>query len=453
MYSGLTMTINIVSRKIPKDLNVAIAREAIKEVKRDFTLEWLESNIGADHPIKKLWGRTDIFATDQLFLLGYSLKKIKTINQKWLSDAIKSIKGDDIGKMRGTILEAFVASQFHNPPDKVVDLPVSLINPGYDIQVKLSDGSEIYIQVKNNSALENFQINENVSYIEDILVSNLRNRALNVIIYKADKKDPTDSDWYRLRNQLPAIMQNVPEGKGIAEEIEGGWYISVSDISKSISYLHPSKPTYNRLLIIPFSKPEKDNLLAKISDACSVLKKKSITDTEDSINLAMLCVPIEAPFTLCSELAHQYFGENPEKRASGILFYKSGPVTDIQNKQSFLAHAFHMVLRNEKKDWLKVHKALLPIKLDIGIGRGVFSVDGIDNSDIYNIIDAGPRKIKIDDQHFYQSGQINHLIRKTGTVRFDRHIGVKERVFYIDSDRLEKEATTDHIVDDRPLLL
>ncbi len=251
-------------------------------------------------------------------------------------------------------------------------------------------------------------------------------------------------------------MQDTPNETGSGKEIEGGWYVGLRDMSGSISYLHPTKPTYNILLIIPFSQPEKNNLLSKINDACSVLKKKSIPDTEDSINLAMLCVPIEAPFTLCSELAHQYFEENPEERASGVLFYKSGPVVDIQNKQSFLAHAFHMVLRNDRRDWLEAHKAVLPIKFDIGVGKGVFSVDGIDiidNNDIYNVIDAGPRKIRVDDQHFYQSGQINHLIRKTGTVSFNKYIGVKERVFYIDSDRLEKEATKDYIVDDRLLLL
>jgi hypothetical protein len=450
------MTVNIVSRRIPKDMNVKVARDAIRQIKNDFTLQWLESYTDTEHPLKKLWGRTDVFATNQLFLLGHSLKKIKPINPKWINDAIEFIKGENRDKMRGTILEAFIASQFHNPPEKIVDLPVSSKNPGYDIQVKLSDGSEIYIQSKNNSALKNFENNERISVIEDIIISNLRARALNVIIHKVDDKDPTDDDWYQLRNQLPIVMQDTPNETGSGKEIEGGWYVGLRDMSGSISFLHPTKPTYNILLIIPFSQPEKNNLLSKINDACSVLKKKSIPDTEDSINLAMLCVPIEAPFALCSELAHQYFEENPEKRASGVLFYKSGPVVDIQNKRSFLAHAFHMVLRNDRRDWLEAHKAVLPIKFDIGIGKGVFSVDGIgiiDNNDIYNVIDAGPRKIRVDNQHFYQSGQINHLIRKTGTVSFDKYIGVKERVFYIDSDRLEKEATKDYIVDDRLLLL
>jgi hypothetical protein len=447
------MTINIVSRKIPKDMNVRLVRETIKNLKKEFTSDWLEDHTETNHPLKVLWRRKDEFATDQLYQLGYSLEKIKPITPKWYDKAIKSIKDSDIDTMRGKTLEVFIAGQFHNPPKAIVDLPLSSKEPGYDIQIKLQDGSDIYIQSKNNSSIRTFQINENVQAVRNYLVSNLSTRAFNIIIHKTDNKDPTNDDWYNLKVQLPTAMQDTPNGKSIEKDIEGGWHVTIADISASISYLHPSKPSYVMLLTIPFSQSEKNNILSKIEDSCSVLKNKIIPDTDNSINIALVCVPIDAPFTLCSELAHQYFDNCPEKRASGVLFYKCGAVAqDTLNESKYLAHAFHLVLNEDKKKWLETHSAQLPLRIDIGVGRGSFTVDGININDIYTLLVKGEAG-KLVDQHQYQLGQINHLIKRVGTITFKRYHGVEERVFCVDSDRKEKDVTKHYLVDENLLLL
>ena len=136
-----------------------------------------------------------------------------------------------------------------------------------------------------------------------------------------------------------------------------------------------------------------------------------------------------------------------------FFFYKSGAVTDIKKNQDFLAHAFYLVLRNDKKWWLEINRVPLFEKIDIGIGSGSFSIDGINDVDIYNLNDAGSVKIELKSNHVYQSGQINYLIERTGTIKFNRHTGIKAHVYYIDSDRQEKEVTMDYIGDDKLLLL
>lgn len=447
------MTISINRRKLPRDINRDLIKKSNKIIKHEFTVNWLEDRAGSDHPLKILWSHTDVFATDQLFQLGYSLRKIKSINKTWYDRVIEEIKSGDIDKSRANILEIFVASQLHNPPDRFVELPDSPINPGYDLKVKLKNNSEIYIQVKNNSGLGNFKINEKINEVESLIISNIRSKALKVCIYKIDNIDPSDADWYHLKEQLPAIMQDTIDNTGIKKDIEGGWRIESVDISNSISYLHPSKKSYEMLLTIPYSISEKNNLLGKITKACSDLKKKQDLDTENAINIALVCIPLDASFVLCSDLAHQYFENSPEDRASGVLFYKSGAVTDINKNQNYLAHVFYLVLRDNRKKWLTANMSPLFEKIDIGIGRGAFSIDGINNIDIFSIIDTGTMKLDLKSSHVYQSGQINHLIKKTGTVKLNKHTGIKAHVFYIDRDRQEKEVAWDDIGDDRPLLL
>lgn len=292
------MTISINKRKLPKDINKNLIKKAIKIIKNDFTVNWLEDRAGPDHPLKTLWSHTDVFATDQLFQLGYSLRRVKSINRIWYDRVVDEIKNGEIDKGRANFLELFVASQLHNPPNRFVELPASPINPGYDLKVKLSDNSEIYIQVKNNSGLGNFKINEKIYDVESLIISNLKSKSLKICIYKVDNLDPNDADWYHLKEQLPAIMQDTLDKTGIKKDIDGGWHIESVDISNLISNLHPSKKSYEMLLTTPYSMSEKNNLLGKITKACSDLKKKQDVDNENAINIALVFIPMDASFVL-----------------------------------------------------------------------------------------------------------------------------------------------------------
>jgi len=449
------MIVTTDNRKRPRDLDREEFKKCIRIIKKDFTRSWLEDYNGFDHPLKTLWSRTDKFASVQLFQLGYSLRKIKQINKKWYDRVVKEIKNEDIGQMRANILEIFVASQLHNPPDRIVELP-GRNNPGWDLKVKLSNGLEIFVQVKNNSVVENFE-NEKVHDIEKIIESNLRSGFLKVCISKTDNKDPSDIEWHKLKERLRDIMQGPFKESYIESDVEGGWHIRMTDIGNSIPNLHPTKKSYEMLLTTPFSKSEKDKIFRCVINACSDLGKKRETDTEESINIALVYVPLDASFSLCSELTHQYFEDTPEPRASGVLFYKSGATTDTEKNQNFLAHAFHLVLRDSKRCWLETSgfpTSIVPLfkKIDIGIGRGSFSIDGINEEDIYNLIDAGSEKTYLKSDHVYQSGQINYLLRHNGTYNFNRHTGIKIHFWYIDSDGQEKEEM-DYIGDEKPILL
>lgn len=446
------MSISINKRDIPASLDKELVKKCLKIIKKDFTVDWLENCTDINHPLQILWSRTGKFATVELSLFGYCLRKIKYINKTWYYKILEEIKCNDIGMMRARVLELFVASQFHNPPDKIVEL-LSAKTPGYDVKVKLKDGSEIYIQVKNSSAMGNFQINDNVYYVENIIKSNLKNRSVRVYIFKTDNQDPTEIDWYYLKNGLPIMMESDFGKKCIDQDLEGGWHIRIVDLD-SIPHLHPSKPSYVLLLGTPFSKSETGKISAKIAEACSEFKKKREPDTERTTNIALVCPPLDAPLELCGKLTHEYFDNSPEPRASGVLFYKISAVTDIEKNERYIAHVFHLVLRKDKMDWLKTGCASLFRGIDIGIGRGSFTVDGIDVvEDINTILDAGHIKFQPENTHICQSGEINYLVKGRGEVTFNNYTGIKRRIFYIDSDRLEKEAPTAYYIeDDKPSL-
>jgi len=443
------MTMNINKRKRPSSIEIKEFKKTIKIIKDDFKVDWLNDDTNSSHPLVVLFRCDDYFASIQLIQLGYCLRKIKSINRIWYDKVIEDIK-TTTSKTRADILEMLVASMFHHPPERIVELPNSLTNEGWDVKVKLDDGYEIYIQVKNNGETTKFQEDKKVLNIEEIVVKHLQSRALKLMIFKNDDKYPDDLSWAYLIEKLPSIMHGAFEKTGI--EIEGGWKIKISDLRDSLANIHSSRASYELLLAMPISRKEKDSLLSRITDACSCLGIKRADENEKSIYIALVRVPVEAPFKLCGILAHQYFEDSPTHRASGILFYKSSVATDTKEHRDYFAHAFHLVLRDSKWDLLKIKMPHLFEKIDIGIGRGLFSIDGINENDIYNHLDMGDCEMRIEDAHLYQSGQINYLMRNSESHKINRRRGIKVHIYYIDSDQKEKRAPINWIADDEPLL-
>jgi len=428
------MTLNIRSRKLPRG-GLDGFNSSLRQIKDVFGIKWLESH--GDHPLMKLWIRTDAFASIQLHQFGYSLRKIKYLNPKWFDDAIDKIIKNNTGERRGVVLEVLVASQLHSPPDRVVELPHPN-NPGYDIKVKHSNNSVIYYQVKNNNWSNQYYImKEKARSVEEILEANLGSEALQVII--KINIEPEERDWHSLKDQLPTLLRDTSPEEDAERNIEGRWIIRIRKLHAPGNRLHPTKKTYVMQLITPIPQTEKNNIAGDIDEACDVLEKKKEQDTETSINIALICVPLDAPFALCSEWVNDfYFVDHPKARVSGVLLYKPGVVTDIDNETDIFSHAYHLVIKKEKEDWIKALSTL-----DIAVGRGSFSVEGINNLDNFNQLYEGDTRDDYKGFHIYQSGHINYLIIGLGSIKIHSYFGIQERVFYIDSDRQEKEATTD----------
>lgn len=427
------MSLNIKSRKLPRG-GLSGFNVSLKRIKKEFGKEWLESR--QSHPLMELWMRTDVFASIQLFQLGYSFKKIKNQNIGWFNDTIQKIKTGTSGERRGAILEVLFASQLHKPPERVVELPRPN-NPGYDIKVKHCDGSLVYYQVKNNNWSDQYyKMKEKARSVEDILKENLGSDALQVII-KLDT-DPDDRDWNILKDQLPKLLRETYFEEDIKKEIDGKWNIRFCKLHSLGIPLHPTRKTHVLQLITPVHKTEKNGIFGDINYACDVLEKKKEPDTKNSINIALICVPLDALFELCSEWVNEYFQVNPGARVSGVLLYKPGIVSDTEKEEDYFSHAYHLVIKKEKEDWIKELSSL-----DIAVGKGSFSVEGINNIDNYVLLCDGVTRDDYKGYHVYQSGHINYLIEETGSVKLYNHFGIKEHVFYIDSDRKEKEAMID----------
>lgn len=349
-----------------------------------------------------LWIRTDIFASIQLHQFGYSLKKIKSLNPTWFEDAINKIKNGESGQRRGAVLEVLIASQFHRPPDRIVELPRPN-TPGYDIKVKLNDSAEIYCQVKNNFGSGPYnKMKEKARSIEEVLIANLGDRALHIKI--KTETEPNDGDWNLLREQLPTIMNDASSEGDIERDIERGWNIKV--LHGTGSYLHPSKKSYALQLMTPISRQEQDGIYTDINDACDDLEKKEEPDIDKSINIAIVCIPLDLPFALAGKWVADYFTEFSTARVSGVLLYKPGVVTDMEKGEEKFTHAYHLILKRDKEDWMKVLTA--SNSLDIVVGSGTISVEGRSNMDNYNLLYGGETRENYLGYHVYQSGHINY---------------------------------------------
>jgi hypothetical protein len=418
---------------------------SITRIKKEFGTDWLESH--SDHPLKNLWMEKNVFASIQLHQFGYSLQKIKSLNPKWFDDAIDRIMNKTPGERRGAVLEVLVASQMHCPPNRIVKLPCPG-NPGYDLVVKLKDDSLIYYQVKNNSGSEHYnKMKEKARSIEGDLAANLGARALRIRI-KTDK-DPDAGDWNRLRKQLPPLIDDSSFEGGIVRDIEGGWHIELHN--ETGNCLHPSKGSYVFQLLTPISQQEKNGISNDITDACNDLEKKEDPDTDESINIAIVCIPLDLPFALGGKWINDYFTEFPDVRVSGVLLYKPGVVTDLEKGGDKFAHAFHLILRKDKEDWIEALSA--PNSLDIAVGSGTISIEGKNNWDNYNRLYGGATRESYIENHVYQSGNINYLFNNLGEYRFEKPFNIKIQAFYVDSDRQEKEVPLDFSRDQDLVLL
>jgi hypothetical protein len=427
-----TMSLNIKTRRRPRGKLHGL-KESIIRIEKEFGRKWLESN--DSNPLMNLWMRTDVFATIQLFQLGYSINKIRNLNKKWFDNVIGKIKDGTAGERRGAVLEILIASQFHDPPNRIVLLPRPN-NPGYDIKIMHKNGSVIYCQIKNNNWSDQYDIMKyKARSVEEILEANLASDALQVII-KIDT-DPDDSDWYSLKNRLPELLKgkNFENSNGV---IEGRWDVKIDRMHSQENLFHPDKKTYVMQLITPIPQTEKNGILGDITEACDVLEKKKEPDTDNSINIALICIPLDAPFSLCGGWINEYFDTHPNARISGALLYKPCVVADLERDENFLSHAYHLIIKKGKEDWIKRITTL-----DISVGRGSISIEGINNYDNFVQLCDGNRRDNYIGYHVYQSGSINYLIKKTGSVRLHNYFGINENVFYIDSDRKEKLAPND----------
>jgi hypothetical protein len=427
------MGLNVKSRKLPRG-GLDRFNVYLKCIEKEFGKEWLESRKG--HPLMELWIRTDVFASIQLFQFGYSLKKLKNINTKWFNDLIQKIKTGSSGDRRGAVLEALFASQLHMPPERVAELPRPN-NPGYDIKVTQCNGSMIYYQVKNNNWSDQYyKAKEKARSVEEIFKENLGPDALQVIIRITT--DPDDRDWNILKNQLPKLINETSSEEDIEKEIDGKWSIRFLKLHSADIPLHPNKKSYVMQLITPIHQAEKNKIKININNACNDLEKKMESDMEKSINIVLICIPLDAPFALCGEWVNEYFQENPAARVSGVLLYKPGVVSEVEREEDYFSHAFHLVIKNEKRAWIKALTTL-----DIAIGKGSHSVEGINNIDNYFLLIDGAKRYDFKRHHVYQSGIINYLIDKNRCVKLRNLSGIQNHVFYIDSDRKEKEALID----------
>ncbi len=427
------MTLNIKSRRLPRG-GLYESKKSIKCIEKEFGKAWLEGNNG--HPLKDLWMDKSVFASIQLHQFGYSLGKLKNLNPRWFTDIIDKVKNGTPGIRRGAVLEVFIASQLHCPP-REVELPRPN-NPGYDIKLKLSDNSYVYYQVKNNSFSQLYdEIKEKARSIEENLVQILGARAVWIVV-KTDK-DPNDGDWWQLREQLPSLFIESSSNETIFKEIEGGWHIEIYNVSNN--NLHQSKGSYVFQLITPILDKEKNGIYRDVIDACEDLEKKEDPDRNETINIAVICIPLDLPFAQGGMWVNDYFAEFPKSRASGVLLYKPGVVWDLKKKENRFTHTFHLILKSGKEDWIETFKA--PNSLDIAVGSGTISIEGESNWDNFNLLYGGSRRERYLGHHVYQSGNINYFIRDLGKFEFQPQFNINTQLFFIDSDRKEKEYLLD----------
>jgi hypothetical protein len=94
----------IVDRQLTPDLPGNEIASALQAMQSHFGSDWLlEESNSESNPIRRLWKRRDFIATEELFILGDSVKLIEPLSANWLRDCITKMKSSDRNMLLGTL--------------------------------------------------------------------------------------------------------------------------------------------------------------------------------------------------------------------------------------------------------------------------------------------------------------------------------------------------------------
>ena len=326
-------------RRCPlRDEDKQLFEEALKEILESFSEPWLTSK--SNHPLQILWNRRDHLASLELYTLGNSIRKLRSISPDQLRQNIALLKSDDQGTMAGAIWEIILAAAFSIPPQQKSKL-LGPRKPTYDIEVETENGSKFRISIKNfgksnkdREFISQFQSIEQI--IKNYATTNVR---INII---RTGQFPTMQEWDSLKRHLSNFLKSA---RFSASSING-WDI----ITKPLTYdsiknrvglddakLFSNEVSYTLFMAAPFYKNEDKNIESKLNEACTDLINKGAMESDNSKNWLFIHLPEYVCMGDYVEWCNRFFCRNPTAPITNISLIQPVYVTNPDKDESFLA--------------------------------------------------------------------------------------------------------------------
>jgi hypothetical protein len=314
---------------VPQADNTAF-NARLDAVVKTFGADWL----GRDHsnPAQALWSRKDAQSTNELLLLGDAIVNLSTADARWVERQVDLIKEGDAGTRAGALFELLGLNLFHASGQQV--LPAGANNPGYDGSVVLDDGSSLMLSIKNHGiSSKELEFRSKAEQAKNAFVELCEARRQRAFVRILATKYPSDADWDRLRNDLPAIVQAKPPS---GETFWSGW---VQDIPGVFHPLSPTRVSYLFEIAAAYHPNEQKNFFENIRKGIANLEKHQSLVPARVCRALLLRLSANALIADCVEWAKWYLGENPDTAVELILLYQAVPaMLDLAHGISGITH-------------------------------------------------------------------------------------------------------------------
>ncbi|MEI4482608.1 MULTISPECIES: hypothetical protein [unclassified Phyllobacterium] len=98
--------------------------------------------------MQKLWRRQDALSTNELLNFGDAVERFRRDSPAWLRGQVRNIKIGDEGQSAGALFEIVALNLFRQDSCRVE--PARGAMPGFDGTLILSDGTRIFVSIKNH---------------------------------------------------------------------------------------------------------------------------------------------------------------------------------------------------------------------------------------------------------------------------------------------------------------
>lgn len=380
-----------------KDITKEQINDVFGVIAETFSQKWLNNKSGAN-PLQLLWNRQDLLSTIELYNFGVSLKRMVSIDKKWVKDQVTQVKSDHKNNQRGAIFEIFALGALRVETQGVT--PAKGNNPGFDGLLQISNTKKMRISLKSYGiSSHEIEFNNYAAKFESEFKAEIKKRNIHSIQLFVDayKETPSPEKWKALIKKIPEILDKYDFNQRKLFEIDDFWSIILLKINDDKEY-HEAYNSYYLLISSELHKNEYQNMFEKLDGACENLVKHEKLEDENTVNAVFVHMPQNISIVRCLGSVAQYFERNPNKEITCVILYQPSVVSDVGYKNSHINHCFFIFSKgNRLQTFLGTETQLL---MEIPVGH----ISGVPSSIHMVPQNGGGQVFKVDDKYLFQRG-------------------------------------------------
>ncbi|WP_430252067.1 hypothetical protein [Neorhizobium sp. DAR64860/K0K1] len=332
---------------------VAIDREQLnaklQAIADQFDEGWL--NAVGGHPLQKLWRRQDALSTNELLIFGDAVERFRRDSPAWLRGQVRNIKTGDEGQSAGALFEIVALNLFRQDSCRVE--PARGAMPGFDGTLFLSDGTRIFVSIKNHGmSTPEREFRLQAKALDDDFQSQLRETNFNDLEVTVLAATPMSTRLFSDLNSDIANCLSKLSSNETPASVNNPYAILLRNLEEQYGPLSSFGLSSGCRVMAPIAVNEQKNFEDAIRKGCSNLSKHTKTDDPECYRMIVLRLSNTALISKCVEWANWYFTEFPDDPVDIILLYQCSVTTtgDASSITHFIQPIFGpRYLKREKR--------------------------------------------------------------------------------------------------------